>query len=144
MKRVILFTMLFMIAAGVFAQVRKMPEDPEEKYTTGLFRSTNAYALLPENDITASSAFNVFQYMQGRIPGLVVYGAGTPAPSVWYRMGVPALFLDEIRVNAQTLATVNMNDIAYIKVFRPPFFGGFGGANGAIAIYTKKGEGDEE
>jgi len=26
-----------------------------------------------------------------------------------------------------------------IKIFRPPFFGGFGGSNGAIAVYTKKG-----
>ena len=32
-----------------------------------------------------------------------------------------------------------MQDIALVKVFRPPFMGGFGGANGAIAVYTKKG-----
>jgi hypothetical protein len=32
-----------------------------------------------------------------------------------------------------------MSDVAYIKVFRPPFMGGFNGANGAIAIYTRKG-----
>ncbi|HPZ87288.1 MAG TPA: hypothetical protein PLQ32_04230, partial [Flavihumibacter sp.] len=34
---------------------------------------------------------------------------------------------------------MNMNDIAMIKVFRPPFMGGFGGAGGAIAVYAKKG-----
>jgi len=33
-----------------------------------------------------------------------------------------------------------MNDIAYIKVFRPPFFGGSGGSpGGAVVIYTRKG-----
>ena len=33
-----------------------------------------------------------------------------------------------------------MNDVAMIKVFRPPFMGGFGGGgNGAIAVYYKKG-----
>jgi hypothetical protein len=38
------------------------------------------------------------------------------------------------------LANVNVNDIALVKVFRPPFMGGFGGgAGGAIAVYTKKG-----
>ncbi len=36
-----------------------------------------------------------------------------------------------------------MNDVALIKVFRPPFFGATGGgAGGAIAIYTKKGGAD--
>ena len=42
-----------------------------------------------------------------------------------------------------TLSTTNVTDVAYIKVFRPPFFGSVGGgSNGAIAIYTRKG-GDE-
>jgi hypothetical protein len=36
--------------------------------------------------------------------------------------------------------TVNVHDVAMIKVFRPPFFGApGGGSGGAIAIYTKKG-----
>jgi hypothetical protein len=37
-----------------------------------------------------------------------------------------------------------MNDVAYIKVLPPPFFGGFGpngnGSGGAIAIYTRRGD----
>jgi len=38
------------------------------------------------------------------------------------------------------LQNVSMNDVAMIKVFRPPFFGAMGGgAGGAIAVYTKKG-----
>jgi len=33
-----------------------------------------------------------------------------------------------------------MSDVAYIKVLRPPFIGAMGGgSNGAIAIYTRKG-----
>ena len=40
----------------------------------------------------------------------------------------------------ETVESISMNDIAYIKVFRPPFFGGSGGSpGGAIAIYTRKG-----
>ena len=38
------------------------------------------------------------------------------------------------------LNSVPVNDIAYIKVFRPPFMGGSGGSGGAIAIYTKRGD----
>ena len=38
------------------------------------------------------------------------------------------------------VATMTPADVAYIKVFRPPFFGGIGnGANGGIAIYTRRG-----
>jgi hypothetical protein len=34
-----------------------------------------------------------------------------------------------------------MSDVAMIKVFNPPFFGAAGGgAGGAVAIYTKKGD----
>ncbi len=33
-----------------------------------------------------------------------------------------------------------MSNVAYIKVFSPPFVGAFGGgSNGAIAVYTQKG-----
>lgn len=35
-----------------------------------------------------------------------------------------------------------MQDVAMIKIFRPPFFGAMGGgAGGAVAVYTKKGAG---
>jgi hypothetical protein len=37
------------------------------------------------------------------------------------------------------ISMVPVSDIAYIKVFRPPFLGASGGGNGAIAIYTRKG-----
>ena len=33
-----------------------------------------------------------------------------------------------------------MGDVAYVKVFMPPFIGAFGGGSGAIAVYTKKGD----
>jgi hypothetical protein len=34
---------------------------------------------------------------------------------------------------------MSIHDVAYIKVFRPPFMGGFNGGSGGIAIFTKKG-----
>lgn len=34
-----------------------------------------------------------------------------------------------------------MSDVAYIKVFRPPFYGAYlGGSGGAIVVYTRKGD----
>ena len=50
------------------------------------------------------------------------------------------LFLDQLPSQSTMLQTLAMQDIAMVKVFRPPFFGSMGGgAGGAIAIYTKKG-----
>ena len=53
------------------------------------------------------------------------------------------LFLDEMPVTSDMLTSIPVNDIAYIKVFSPPFMGATGGGSGGgIAIYTRKG-GDE-
>ena len=37
------------------------------------------------------------------------------------------------------ISSINVSDVAYIKVLRPPFMGSSNGANGAIAIYTRRG-----
>jgi hypothetical protein len=72
------------------------------------------------------------------VAGLQVNTGGS-TPSLQWRGGAPQLFLDEVATDASFISSVNVNDVAYIKVFRPPFMGGFNGANGAIAIYTRRG-----
>jgi hypothetical protein len=58
---------------------------------------------------------------------------------IW-RGGAPDVYLDQQRVGPDMVMSLNIRDIAMVKVFRPPFFGSFGGGgSGAIAIYTKKG-----
>ncbi len=149
MKRVqfVILFMLMICCSHLFGQSlyqNRYLSELDEKYASGLFRGSNAYFLVPMDDPAASASFNVFQYLQGRVPGLIISGpAMVRQPFVIsYRMGRPALFLDEMRVDASLLSSVNMNDVALIKVFRPPFTGSFGGGSGAIAVYTK--EGDEE
>jgi hypothetical protein len=56
-----------------------------------------------------------------------------------WRGGAPLLFLDEVQSDASFLSSISVNDVAYIKVFRPPFYGASGGSAGAIAIYTRRG-----
>ena len=56
-----------------------------------------------------------------------------------WRGGSPQLYLDETAVDPSFVSSLSVSDVAYIKVFRPPFMGGFNGANGAIAIYTRRG-----
>ena len=77
--------------------------------------------------------------MQGRVAGLQINGTGSNASLQW-RGSTPALFLNEMQTDVSQLSSVSVNDVAYIKVLRPPFMGAVGGgAGGAIAVYTKKG-----
>ena len=145
MKPLLVFLLSVGLGMAGFSQSHRTPHKEESPYPTGLFKSDNAYTLNVENDPVALASFDVFQYLQGRIPGLLIYDMGPfYAPYVSYRTGTPAFFLDEVRVDAKALSDIPMQDVAMVKVFRPPFFGSFGGANGAIAVYTKRGAEDDE
>lgn len=109
----------------------------DEKYASGLFIG-DGYQFDLVNDPSAWSSLNIFSYLQGKVAGLQVNTSSNP-PSLTWRGGSPQLYLDEVPTDPDFISSVGVNDVAYIKVFRPPFMGGFNGANGAIAIYTRKG-----
>jgi hypothetical protein len=115
----------------------------DEKYTSGLFSGNfDSYQFDVLNDPFGKTAMSVFTYLQGKVAGLTITtpsGIGN-TPSVSWRGGTPTFYLDEMPVDVSQLSTINMSDVAYVKVFRPPFLGSAGGgANGAIAVYTRKG-----
>ncbi|MFI5131685.1 MAG: hypothetical protein ACHQFX_16905 [Chitinophagales bacterium] len=109
----------------------------DEKYTSGLFIGDGIQFDMV-NDPFAGSAINIFTYLQGKVAGLQVNASSNP-PTLEWRGGSPQLYLDEVPADASFVSSVNVNDVAFIKVFRPPFMGGFNGANGAIAVYTRRG-----
>ena len=123
---------------------KKTPlEAMDEKYTSGLFSSGDAYQFDLVNDPTSGARLNIFSYLQGRVAGLQIVEQGAQTSLSW-RGGTPQLYVDEIPTQVDAVASVPVTDVAYIKVFRPPFIGAFGGgAGGAIAIYTRKG-GDQK
>ena len=62
-----------------------------------------------------------------------------------WRGGTPSLYVNEMAGDLSLVQNTPMTDVAMIKVFRPPFMGGFGGGSGgAIAVYTKKGKAANE
>ena len=119
----------------------KKPVDVlDEKYTSGLFTGDAAYQYDLVNDTRAQSAINVFNYLQGQVPGLMITQQSDGETTLTWRGNTTELFLDEMRSQPDFLYSLSMGDIAYIKVFRPPFFGSTGGgAGGAISVYTRKG-----
>jgi hypothetical protein len=110
----------------------------DEKYTSALFGGDGQQFDLV-NDPFSAGAMNIFTYLQGKVAGLQISGGGSNTSLQW-RGGAPQLFLDEMPTDVNLISSLNVNDIAFVKVFRPPFFGSSNGANGAIAIYTRRGD----
>ncbi len=124
----------------VKGRVKSNKEKLDEQYTSGMFSGGDGYSFDLMNDPFALSSQSVFQYLQGKVAGLQITNDQSGSPTLTWRGGSPGLYLDEMQQqDAQSLSSISMADVAYIKVFRPPFMGGFGGANGAIAVYTKRG-----
>lgn len=111
----------------------------DEKYASGLFKGADAYQFDLVSDPLSSSYMDVFNYLQGKVAGLQITGNGSNVNMQW-RGATPQLFLDEVSTDVSMISSIPVNDIAYVKVFRPPFFGGTGGGSGGgIAIYTRRG-----
>ena len=111
----------------------------EEKYASGLFSGGDGYSFDLGEDGKIAGGIDILTFLQGRVAGLMISGSGAGATLNW-RGAVPDLYLNEIRSQVDMIQGVSIQDIAFVKVFRPPFFGSMGGgAGGAIAIYTKKG-----
>ncbi|GAC1533078.1 MAG: Plug domain-containing protein [Sediminibacterium sp.] len=111
----------------------------EEKYATGLFSGGDGYSFDLTDDKSATGYMDILSYLQGKVAGLQISGSGSQTSLNW-RGGAPDLYLDEFKSNIDLVQSIPVSNIAFIKVFRPPFFGsGGGGGGGAIAIYTRKG-----
>jgi len=112
----------------------------EEEYTSGFFSGGDAYTFDLVNDQVSSGYPDIFSYLQGRVAGLAITTNANGATLQW-RGSTPSVYLNEMQVDISQIKSTSMSDIAMVKVFRPGSGIGFGGgAGGAIAIYTKKGE----
>ncbi len=122
---------------------QKSPQQKlDEEYTSGFFAGGDGYTFDVANDPFGASAQSVLAYLQGKVAGLQISTNGGQQSASW-RGSQTSIFLNETNTDIDMLQSISMNDVALIKVYRPPFFGAIGGgAGGAIAIYTKKGSGD--
>lgn len=127
-------------AVTVTAKQKTRAQEMDEKYASGLFSGGDGYTFLTEDDISAQGSLTILQYLQGRVAGLQITGSGNQMTMSW-RGGTPALFLNEMQSTVDVIQSLNMTNVAMVKVFRPPFMGApGGGSGGAIAVYTKKGQ----
>jgi hypothetical protein len=150
MKKIFFVILLISISASVVAQQKRPPmispyEQLNNLYGISLFRGVHGVYFDLENDPNALSAvsyLNVLHWLQGRVAGLQVYDF-KGVPVAFIRNQRAAIFVDEIRMDVSFLNFLPVNDIALIKVMNMPL-GVVNAPGGAIAIYTKRGEAEEE
>ena len=124
----------------VKSKQKPLKDKLEDEYTSGLFKGGDARTFTIEDDVAAQSAGTVLDYLQGKVAGMQINTYGEA--SITRRGHKTDVFLDESSVDLPMLQSINMRDVAMIKIFDPPFIGAIGGgAGGAVAVYTKKGGG---
>ena len=123
----------------VKGKVKSNEQKMDEKYASGMFSGGDSRNFDLTNDPFAAGSQSIFQYLQGKVAGLQINtGGGTPSMS--WRGGTPVVYLDEMQTDVSMISSLNMADIAYVKVFSPGTTGVISSSGGgAIAIYTKKG-----
>ena len=149
MKKVLIISALFTISFATFAQTRvsrpkSQKEILNEQYASGMFKSADGTIFDIENE-NVQAYFNILDWLEGRVSGLQVFvsKSGVRVPVI--RQSIATIYVDEIRTDASYLNALSVHDIAMIKVIKGPFAGAIGnGGGGVIAIYTWKGEEDEE
>jgi hypothetical protein len=129
----------------VTAKAKTRMEELDERYTSGLFSGNfSARQFDVVNDKTAMAFPSVLDYLRGRVAGLDINTSNPMSPVLRWRGAGVSLFLNEFPVTPDFLAAYTMSNIAYIKVFAPPFFGSMAGTTssgggGAISVYTASG-----
>jgi hypothetical protein len=109
----------------------------DQRYTSGMFQG-DARAQFDLINEPPRASVPILAFLQGQVAGLNIINPYGEAVVNW-RGSATSLYLDEFHVDADQFSMININDVAYIKVFSPPFMGGFGGAGGAIVVYSRKG-----
>jgi len=123
----------------VTGRVKSNEQKMDEKYASGMFSGGDSRNFDVANDPFAAGSQSIFQYLQGKVAGLQINTGANP-PSMTWRGGSPVIYLDEIQTDPSFIQSLNMNDVAYVKVFSPGSVGVISSrGGGAIAVYTKKG-----
>jgi outer membrane receptor protein involved in Fe transport len=145
----ILFISCF-LATGAMAQAKyhgMAAKALPPAYTKSLFRNTDGtYFNLGENGAngTLYGHLNILDWLQGRVAGLQVMTVRSGNRVAFIRNSPATIYLDDMRIDPSFLSMLPVQDISLVKVMRGPSSVIWGGQGGAIALYTKRGDSEEE
>lgn len=150
MRFLILIALFILTATGLAAQKNNSPgtsgvEQLYKTYNMNLFRGVDGtyFDLAQDNGRSGVVSYsNILDWMQGRVAGLQVYSyRGIRVPILRGQMAT--IFVDEMRVDYSFLNALSTADIGLVKVMPTPY-GVVNAPGGVVAIYTKRGEAEEE
>lgn len=150
MKKILLLVAILTTTLVSIAQIsvarnsKTQKEILNDEYCSGLFKNADGTVFDIQNE-NVQAYFNILDWLEGRLAGLQVFVARSGIRVPVIRGNAASIFVDEMRVDASFLNALSVNDIAMIKVIKGPFVGAVGnGAGGTIAIYTIRGDDEEE
>jgi hypothetical protein len=133
----------------IVVKARRQETSPELKLANARYREPD-HRMIIDSVSYANTATDIFQLIRGRFPGVQVRGA-FPNEIITMRgvsgAGAAALILvDGLAMDAETVATINPNDVAVIDILKgaSAAFYGSRAINGVVAIYTRQLSGFSE
>lgn len=153
MKKLFLFALIssccsFQASAQVYKESKeiKTPEEKlNEEYCSSLFKNYDGIIFDLANDNQSAEGYlNILDWLNGRVAGLQIFSLRNGILLPVIRNSRASIYVDEILEDPDYLNLLPVSDIAMIKVIKEPFAGNWGNASGAIAIYTKQGDDDED
>ena len=151
MKKQILLLLLLLFGSLAQAQMYNgkkqitKEEQLNEQYCSSLFKSAHGTIFDFTDNVTAQGYTNVLYWLQGRVAGLDVYTSRTGVAVPVIRNQRATVYIDEMPVQLSYVNMLSTADIAMIKIIKGPFGGNMMyGNGGAVAIYTLRGEEEEE
>lgn len=120
----------------------KRLEDFDNENSTGTFSGSDAIVLDGLSSDEMADAPDLYLYLTKKVGGLRVETDNESGTRSFTWRGQPtAVYINEMRLDAETPLWINPADVAMIKVFRPgTALMADASGGGAIAIYTKTGE----
>jgi TonB-dependent SusC/RagA subfamily outer membrane receptor len=126
---------------NVFRPAPEEEKDPNQQTLTGIHGTPDNVIYVDEKLATYN---NVFDIIKGRVPGVMVSGNQIQirGPNSFYLSTEPLYLIDDVPVDANAIAALNPQDVERIEILKGPSSAIYGsrGANGVIAIYTKRGK----
>jgi hypothetical protein len=125
----------------VRSKSNKRLQDFDSENSTGSFSGTDALILDGLSSDEIADAPDLYLYLTKKVGGLRVETDNETGNRSFIWRGQPTqIYINEIRLDAETPLWINPADVAMIKVFRPgTVLMADASAGGAIAIYTKTG-----
>lgn len=128
----------------VTGKTKKNIEKYNEEFSSGLFQRGDARMFdgLDSDEIERSN--DIFQFLRRKVPSITIMRNAMGSDLLYFRSGtslvIPEIYFDEFKIQHEMLGSISTADIAMIKVYDPPARIMGMSANGAIAIYTKRGK----